>query len=202
MHEEFRPGFGRGLTVVIAAFAAFALVFVGATNGLVDALVTLPWLCLFVTCCWAIFWRPSVVVSDAGVRLVNVTRTIEVPWPALLDVETRFALTLVTAYGRYAAWAAPAPGAGSALRTSMRSRPPRGSSDDATITTASMGDIPGTPSGDAATIVRRRWERLRDAGHLDDPKLEFEQTPIRWHWEIGATVIILAALSVASLLLT
>ncbi len=201
MHEEFRPGFGRGLTVVVATAAVFALVFVAATNGFADALVTLPWLCLFVTCCWAIFWRPSVVVSDAGVRLVNVTRTIEVPWPALVDVETRYALTLVTAYGRFAAWAAPAPGAGTALRTSMRSRPARSDADDEIITSASMGDIPGTSSGDAATIVRRRWERLRDAGYLDDPKLEFERPPIRWHWEIGAAVIGLAALSVGTLLL-
>src|SRR5690606_19280568 len=77
VHDEFRPGFGRGLTVVMAVAAVAAFGFVAATEGATDALLTLPWLCLFVTCCWAIFWRPCVVVSDAGVRLVNVTRTID-----------------------------------------------------------------------------------------------------------------------------
>lgn len=199
MHEEFRPAFGRGLTVVIAIVAICVLMFVAITNSMENALLTLPWLLLFVTSCWAVFWRPSVGVSDAGVRLVNVTRTIDVPWPALVDVETRYALTLVTAYGRYAAWAAPAPGAGSALRTSMRSRSSHGS--DETIAGATMGEIEGTASGDAAGIVRRRWERLRDAGYLDDPRLEFEAPPVRWNWHIGLIVSALLALSVATLFL-
>lgn len=200
MHEEFRPAFGRGLTIVMAVAAVVALVFVLATEGVANALLTLPWLCLFVTACWAIFWRPTVIVSDAGVRLVNVTRTIDVPWPALLDVETRYTMTLHTAYGRFGAWAAPAPGAGTALRTSMRSRPARRSDDtDGEVASSSMGDLAGTSSGDAATIVRRRWERLREAGHLDDPQLEFDEPPIRWHWEIGAVVAGLGIVSVAAL---
>ena len=29
-----------------------------------------------------------------------------------------------------------------------------------------------SPSGAAAAEVRRHWEELRDAGHLDDPELE------------------------------
>ena len=123
MIEEFRPGFGRGLTAVIAIAGVATLMFVAATSGPVDALLTLPWVALFALSAWATFWRPRVVVSDGGVRLVNVTRTIDAPWPAITDVETRYALTLVTVYGRFAAWAAPAPGAGAALRTAMRSRP-------------------------------------------------------------------------------
>lgn len=202
MYEEFRPGFGRGLTVVIAAAAVISFVFIATTGSIEDALLTLPWLCLVVSCCWAVFWRPSVIVSDAGVRLVNVTRTIDVPWPALRGVETRYALTLDTAYGKFAAWAAPAPGAGTALRTSMRSRSPRRDTDDDTeVKGASMGDIEGTSSGDAATIVRRRWERLRDAGHLDDPRLEFDAPPVRWNWGIAAVVAGLAVVCLATLLL-
>lgn len=199
MHEEFRPAFGRGLTIVITAAAAFVVVFVTANGGVRQALLTLPWLGLFIACCWAIFWRPSVIVSDAGVRLVNITRTIDVPWPALLEVETRYALTLTTTYGRFAAWAAPAPGAGSALRNSMRSRSASSRiGADEELSSSSMGDISGTASGDAAMIVRRRWERLREAGHLDDPRLEFDAAPIRWHWRTGVLVAGLALLSVAT----
>ena len=199
MDEEFRPTFGRGLTVVAAVLGLAVVVFLAASSGIGDALITLPWVLLFTACCWAIFWNPCVVVSDGGVRLVNVTRTIDVPWPAIVEVETRYALTLVTAYGRFAAWAAPAPSAGGALRTAMRSRPRRRDGDD-DVEAVTMGEIAGTPSGDAAQIVRRRWDRLRADGFLDDPRLEFEQPPIRWHWQIGLVVAGLAALSVGTLI--
>ena len=46
---------------------------------------------------WQLFWMPSVVVHDAGVTLENPFRSIKVPWAALVHVDTRFALTLVTA---------------------------------------------------------------------------------------------------------
>lgn len=199
MHEEFRPGFGRGLTMSVALLAAVSGVVALWTAGVTDTLLTLPWLALLVATCWALFWRPSVIVNDAGVRLVNVTRTIDLPWPAVHEVDTRFALTLHTAYGRFAAWAAPAPGAGTALRSSMkaRRRPSDDPDDPVVIETSSMGDMAGTPSGEAATIVRRRWERLRDDGFLDDPKLEFEKAPITWHWRtatcIGALVVLCGA---------
>jgi hypothetical protein len=130
------------------------------------------------------------------VRLVNVTRTIEIPWPALTGIDTRYALTLTTAYGRFAAWAAPAPGAGTALRTAMRSRPRAGADGG---TSATMGDVPGVASADAAEVVRRRWDRLRDQGFLDDPQLEFETAPIRWHWRIAVAAVGLGALSAATL---
>jgi hypothetical protein len=195
--EEFRPTFGRGLTVVVAVLGAATLTFIAATSGLGDALVTVPWVLLFTTCCWAFFWNPRVVVSDGGVRLVNVTRTIDVPWPSITDVETRYALTLVTAYGRFAAWAAPAPSAGGALRTAMRSRP---RAVDGKVEAVTMGEIPGTASGDAAMIVRRRWDRLRADGFLENARLEFDKPPIRWHWKTGLAVTGLAALSVGSLI--
>jgi hypothetical protein len=195
--DDFRPAFGRVLTVTISLLGAAVIVFVAATSGPSDALVTLPWALLFAGSCWAIFWNPRVEVSDGGVRLVNVTRTIDVPWPAITGIETRYALTLITAYGRFAAWAAPAPSAGGALRTAMRSRPSAG--DDDVVDAVTMGEIAGTASGDAAAIVRRRWDRLRSGGFLDDPQLEFAAPPVRWHWEIGLTIATLAVLSVASL---
>ncbi len=203
MNEEFRPGFGRGLTVFVVAIAAISAVVVSVTAGLSAVLVTLPWLALLVATCWAFFWRPSVSVSDAGVRLVNVTRTIDIPWPAVHEVDTRFALTLHTAYGRFAAWAAPAPSAGTALRSSMRRRreSARDVEDPNMIETSSMGDLAGTASGDAAMIVRRRWERLRDGGFLDDPQLEFDRARVRWHWAVATGIASLAALCFATLLL-
>ena len=50
------------------------------------------------------------VVHDGGATLENPYRTIDVPWAALVNVDTRYALTLITPHAKYAAWAAPAPG--------------------------------------------------------------------------------------------
>ena len=200
MVEEFRPAFGRALTLVVAIVGVAALAFIAGTSGAGDAILTVPWVLLFTATCWAIFWNPCVVVSDGGVRLVNVTRTIDIPWPSITDVETRYALTLVTAYGRYAAWAAPAPSAGSALRTAARARPRVGAGEE--VEAVTIGEVAGTASGDAARIVRRRWEKLRSEGFLDDPRLEFEAPPIHWHWQAALVIGALGVLSVGSLFST
>ena len=82
-----------------------------------------PWLALVAGSCWALFWRPEVVVDDGGVRLVNVFRTIDVPWPSIQAVDTKWALTLITAYGRFTGWAAPAPGMHEAVRAHRAATP-------------------------------------------------------------------------------
>ena len=68
---------------------------------------------------WSVFWQPRVVVGDDGVEVVNVLRTVEVPWAAVVDVETRWGLRLVTDGGSVNAWAAPAK-AGFGRRRSVR----------------------------------------------------------------------------------
>ena len=104
---------------------------------------------------WQLFWMPAVVVHDGGVTLENPFRSVLVPWAALVHVDTRFALTLVTAHKSYAAWAAPAPGiwGGRNARpedlaglpdTSLRSRASR----------CGPGDLKTTDSGQAARLVR------------------------------------------------
>ncbi|WP_448631495.1 hypothetical protein [Cellulomonas soli] len=42
--------------------------------------------------------------------VVNPLRAVRVPWAALIDVRTRYSLTLVTPTGQVRAWAAPGPG--------------------------------------------------------------------------------------------
>ena len=46
------------------------------------------------------------------------------------------------------------------------------------------------PSGSAAALVRQRWEELRAAGHLVEPRLERERAPIRWN--VGTLLIAIA----------
>jgi hypothetical protein len=119
---------------------------------------------------WTAFVNPRVEVSDGGVLMVNVLRTVHVPWPAVESVEGRYGLQLRTAYGVFTAWSATAP-AGRSRR------------HDADST--------------AAQEVRRRWESLRAAGWLDDPRLERPRARQQWHLATLVCVGVLALASVA-----
>lgn len=196
----FRPGFGRGLTVLVVA---------GCVVGGVSALLSdpgqawryLPLLALACVAVWAAYWNPAVIVTPAAVELRNVTRTIVLPWPCVQSVDTSWALTVQTAYGTFAAWAAPAP---SRTKVSVAQR------EDVTHLPETSygaggsvrpGDLASTDSGQAAAIVRARWQQQRDAGVLDDPRLEHARPVVRWHVATLATLAVLAVLSVVTLVL-
>jgi len=197
MTEVLRPWWGRLLTAVITVISAAMVLFAGLRSGWQDAALVVPWAALVAGACWATFWRPCVEVSDAGIRVVNVTRTITVPWPALRAIDTKWALTLVTAYGRFAAWSAPAPGARGAVRSLATRR------EEPTVVgptgVVSPGDLADSPSGSAAAAVRERWSALQAAGHLDDPRLEHGRAPVRWH--VGTLAIGVALLATGILTL-
>lgn len=162
------PG-SRALGAVMVAVAALVLVAV-ATDG-ADAVVTWgPLVVLFGVVGWAAFWQPYVEVSDGGVRVVNTLRTVDVPWPAVEDVEGRYGLSLRTTWGVAQAWGAQAP--------------------------TGRGRATGR-EGEAATVVRERWERLRAQGHLDDARPEQDALPVTWH---RGTIGVLAALLVLAVL--
>jgi len=189
----YRPASGRVLTVVVGVIGIVVAVSVAFSEGWTEAGRVLPWLALLVGGCWAVLWRPCVEVSDGGVRIVNVTRTVAVPWPAITDVEARWALTLVTAYGRrFTAWAAPS-GGRAPVRRATRIHP------GAIRPDADAGQVNlGGPAGDAVELVRRHWEQLRRAGHLDNPVLEHDRVPVRWHVETflgGAALLVLGVVS-------
>lgn len=194
---EFRPSSGRVLTIGAVVLAA-----VGAVATLVQSpaagLRALPAFVLAPLLVWAFFGRPAVVVSDGGVEVRNVLRTIELPWPSIERIDTKYALTLYTAYGAYAAWAAPAPSRSQTLNAVP--------SDTRHLPETSYigggirpGDLVGTASGDAAAYIRRRWEALRDAGHLDAPLLERATPRVRWHVLPTVGIAALAALAVLTL---
>ncbi|HEY0186542.1 MAG TPA: PH domain-containing protein [Cellulomonas sp.] len=197
---EYRPAFGRVLAVVMAVLGLGGLV-----AGLIaDAAVTLPYtapVLLVVVAIWAAYWRPAVVVSPAGVELRNVTRTIELPWPTIQRVDTRYALTLHTAYGQYASWAAPAPGRTRVLASRAQDTQHLPESSYGPGGTVRPGDLASSGSGQAAILVRTRWEELRDAGLLDDARLERDRPRVRWHAGTLAAIGVLLAASVLPLVL-
>jgi hypothetical protein len=181
------------LSVVVGTICGGVLVALVIADP-TSALRAAPWLLLVAGACWAVFWRPEVVVDDSGVRLVNVTRTIDLPWPSIQAVDTKYALTLITAYGRFTGWAAPAPGALAARRATKQDTMhlPASTAAPGGIR---PGDLPTSASGSAALLVRRHWERLRDDGFLDDPRLERAAPPITWHrltLGVGAGLLVLA----------
>jgi hypothetical protein len=149
--------------------AASALGVASAALDGVEALLTYGGpILLFGLVGWAAFWRPHVEVSDGGVTVVNTLRTIRVPWPAIEDVDGRYGLRLRTAYGTVTAWAAGAPAGRQRAR--------------------------GEDSAMAQTVSGRLAE-LRDAGYLDDPRLERPAPDTTWHLEVVVPLVLLVAAS-------
>lgn len=189
-----RPRGGQVLAGIAVAVCAGGIVFIGVTDGLVG-LARWGWPIAFLAwSAWLLYMRPGVRVTDGFVELDNIVRAHRVPWSAITDVESRYALTLVTADGRRVqAWAAPAPGARQALsvRREEVSRTP-GEGD-----TRRPADAEGTPSGDAAGLVRRRLTEI----HRANPGAPVGGSATVWHVPLIVATILLAAASILSLTL-
>ena len=151
-----------GVMMGIAAFATVATAFDDA-----DSLLRYGGaFALFGLLGWAAFWQPHISVSDGGVIVVNTLRTIEVPWPAIEEVEGRYGLKLLTAYGPVSAWGAGAPTGRSRARAQQ---------------------------SEASALVGERLSALRAAGYLDDPRLERPRLVRTWHTPVVVALIVLAA---------
>lgn len=113
------------------------------------------------------FVAPRVIVDEDAIRVENSWREHVVPWGALIEVETRFNLTLVTADGSIHAQAAPSPGG----LTAMRARPDRDRATQRVQTqrggAVRPGDLPSSLSGELAMVIRGHWQDLVEAGALD-----------------------------------
>jgi hypothetical protein len=153
-----RPRGGQILAWTAIGVCAAALVFIAVSDG-VPSLVVWSWpIVLVAWVAWLLYIRPYVSVTDGFVEIGNPFRTHRVPWGDIDEVDSRYALTLVTKGRRsIRAWAAPAPGARTALATRREevSRTP-GEGDS-----RRPADAEGTASGDAAGLVRRRLEAYR-----------------------------------------
>lgn len=104
--RTLRPG-SSVVVGVIAALAGLALL---ASALLSDqrswTLVSTVVLALVLL--WLFVVRPSVVIHAEGVRLVNPMRVVDLTWPVITEVRSRWALELVAGGRRYTAWGVPA----------------------------------------------------------------------------------------------
>ena len=124
---------------------------------------------------WLAFWRPSVVTDARGVELRNLVRDVSIPYDAVDDVDTRYALVVRAGDRSYSAWGAPAPGGASSLRDSLSRRRAAGADwRDAPRSVresgaARPGDVADSASGAPATVIRRELERRDREGIRRDP---------------------------------
>ena len=192
----FRPRFSRWLAGVVSVIGVVMVVW-GLIENAGDTWPFIAPVAFAVLWVFMAYWRPSVVVSPGGVQINNVLRTIDLTWPAITRIDTKYALTLITRVGDFAAWAAPAGGRighSRAMRNGAGQHLPESTYSGGGY---GPGDVLTAASGQAAAIVRARWEELRDAGLLDNPQLESAKPKIRWNtWYLVA----LAGLLVASVL--
>lgn len=187
--DELRSPTGRLLTVVSAAVALGVLALLVSAGSWQQLLGfgTVP--LLFTAIIWATFDRPCVRVSDSYIEVRNVFRTVVVPWPAVIDVDLRWGLRLITRLGTCSAWSVPAPARPGyfALRRGQASAPP-GSVDTSARRPA-----------EAAQAVVDRWAALRQAGYLDDPRLESDRLAVTWNRQEVVVLSVLALLSIVGI---
>ena len=110
----------------------------------------------------AAFLRPHVAVAEDRIEIHNVTQVATVPFSRLEALDTRWTLEARGDDGRkVGAFAAPAPGASQSRR--IEKQVARESSTGLPPLIGRPGDAAGTPSGDAAALVRGPWEQWRTA---------------------------------------
>lgn len=195
-----RPRFGLILCILVWTIVAICIVSLIVLGDTGTALRYTPAFLLTAFLCWMLFWMPAVVVDASGVTLVNIARTIRISWPAIVSVDTKYSLTIRTRDAKYTAWAAPAPSRMSTMRASRTdlSHLPESSYAGGTV---GLGDIPSSDSGLAALNIRRYWEQLQRAGHLESEAVEGSGVHVAWHvWQLVVVGILAAATLVGILI--
>lgn len=197
--ETVESRFNRALAIAlwaISAVIAVSLFFIDRPSQLAY-LVPLALVNLLV---WEGLWRPNLTITDDGVGVRNPFRSIQIPWNALVNVDTKFALTLFTPGRKFEVWVAPSPGRSFGYRSAavadreIRRTSPHSSS------TVRPGDLVTSESGAAASLVRSRWELLQTSGLVEAGIAHEVAVTVRWHWPVIAAVVVLLAVSIPALL--
>ncbi|TFD53135.1 PH domain-containing protein [Cryobacterium sp. Hh11] len=194
--DVFYSRFNRVIAAIFAAVAALSALslFLLPTASNRALVVPALFVMLFV---WEVLWRPDLRVSDTAVTIRNPLRTIVVPWAALVHVDTKFALTLYTPGKKFAVFCAPAPG------RSLTSAGRRKTTDPVPYVSGSPrpGDLPGSESGEAAQLVRSRWDALKKSGRVDGGLAARTPVTVVWAWGRAGVLAAVTAASIVALLL-
>lgn len=173
-----------------------SVVAVGLAGGN-ESLHYLPLIALVAWFAWAGLWRPTLSLDDHAITVVNVFATTVIPWAALIHVETKYALTLITPTRKIPVTVAPAPGR---LATALSNRDLKGTSaprgGDGSMR---PGDLPNTDSGVAAHLVRQRWQILLAENRIAVGMADTTPVVRTIHWGVIAVSVALFAASVVAL---
>ena len=195
--DVFYSRFNRIMAAVFGAVAALSALSVYLLPTASNRWLVVPalFVMLFV---WEVLWRPDLRVSDEAVTIHNPLRTIVVPWAALVHVDTKFALTLYTPGRKFAVYCAPAPG------RSLTSAGRRKTTDPVAYVAGSPrpGDLPGSESGEAAQLVRSRWDALQRSGRVDGGLATQTPVSVTWAWGRAGLLAAGGAASVVAVLLS
>ncbi|MGW6005984.1 hypothetical protein [Oerskovia enterophila] len=185
--KVFFSMYGRVLTVAVGVVGVMLCAAIWTSDGAAAGLRTLPGVALVTWAVAMLFWLPRVEVSDGGIDVHNVVRSVHVPWPAFEGAETRWSLEVSYRGGTVSAWAAPrSSGSARWLRT-RRDGTQRGG---------------GTAAATAETVaaaVAERHAALVAAGYLDARRDETPGASTRWNVR---QLAVLGALVVATIVVT
>jgi hypothetical protein len=197
--ETITSRFNRTIAIGVWAISlviAVSLFFIDRPQQLAY-LVPLAFVNLLV---WEALWRPELVVSDDGIAVTNPFRCVQVPWNALVNIDTKFALTLFTPGRKIEVWVAPSPGRSFGYRSAaVAEREIRRTAPHST-NRVRPGDLPTSESGAAAEVVRSRWELLQVSGQIEAGIADTTKVLARWHWHSTAALTALLVASVPALL--
>ena len=194
----FHSRFNRVLAVVTWVLCVSGVVAAAAVGP--DAVLTyLPLVALIAWLSWAGLWCPSLSMDEKSIAVVNMFATTVIPWSALIQVDTKYALTLVTPHRRVPVTVAPAPGR---LATAFSNRDLKGiSAPRGADGSISPGDLPSSESGAAAHLVRQRWESLLESNRVEVGTADTAKIDRRIHWPMISVSIALAVATVVTLAL-
>lgn len=152
-----------GFAVLVAVSVLVALAF----SGGLSAVVTRGWSLVFLAyAIWYTLGRSRLVVGEGEITVVNPFVTHTVNYAALINVSTRYNLTLVTPQKRYQAFGIPAGG----MVASMRARPAHLERLPSITYGAGGGvrtsDLPNSLAGSVALMIRGYWQELVEADAL------------------------------------
>ncbi|MGT2424964.1 hypothetical protein [Amnibacterium kyonggiense] len=189
-----RPRASQALAALVIAICAVGVGGFALRDDLPSLVRAVPPLGLVAVGAWALFWRPSVLLEPARLRLVNPLRTVTITWPAVEDIEDRWNLVVTAGGRRHGAWAAPRTGA---IASGRARRAAYGRAAD-----AASGARAGTDAAQgslAGALAARQWREYRDRGLLG--AVEGEGVTTRWHTRTIAALLLLAVASALAVVL-
>ena len=204
----YRPVSARLLyaaLLVVGLWWAAAVVADGGASALLPAG---PFVLALAVLGWSAFWRSAVVVDDHAVRLLNVVRDVEVAWPALDGVSTRWALTLHAGDRQHRSWSATTRNR-AATRARVRSAVAHSVRDPWLPPPSSTPGSGGllADAADARALVEGRWERWKVSAQAATQRPDGPDGPasagvvVRWNVPVLVLLAVCAAGAAAGVLL-